>query len=215
MKNTLYLALLYFMFTAIAAFVTKPANATLVLSDLNGIPVLYDAGRGFYILPVFNYGGLVFTGNPVERFLYAQTFASTIDYAGVLGWKVHRGSGNLGSDDNITFTPYDFTNFDLAYDIGLFGVHDGFDASDRWGVQGFASYVTDGFCGRYGMFDSTCTFATGNGTGNHAIYEIYASNFRFKNGPGSSAHVPEPLSLTLIGLGLLGLVLRRFKKQTI
>jgi hypothetical protein len=213
MKNTLYLTLLYFMFTAIAVFVTKPANAALVLSELNGEPVLYDAGRGFYILPVFNYGGLVFTGNALERLVYAQTFASTIDYAGVLGWQVHRGSGLFGSDDNKTFTPHDYTNFDLAHGFGLFGAE--VDPYYGWGVGDLSTFVTDD-CGKYGRFDNTCTFLTPTQpTATHAIYEIYISDFVYANDDTPTPNVSAPHSLTLIGLGLLGLVVRRFKKQTI
>lgn len=198
------------MFTAIAVFVTKPASATLVLSDLNGDTVLYDAGRGFYILPVFNYGGFVFTGDHAQRLSDAQTFASSISYGGVNGWKVHRGNEPFGSTDNFTFTANHLDNIDLAYGYGLFGDVD----SNSYGLGvGDDGFFNDCQMNRYDFFDSTCYYRKPTRQPRlHAIYEIYQTDFVQVSGNGPTPEVSAPHSLMLIGLGLLGLVVRRFKK---
>jgi hypothetical protein len=211
MKNTLYLTLFYFMFTAIAVFVTKPANATLVLSDLNGDTVLYDAGRGLYILPVYNYGGFVFTGDDLQRLNDAQTFASSISYGGVNGWKVHIGPGVDGS---VIFNERALGNIDLAYGYGIFG---DVQTSDYGiGVGGGFGWFND--CGddRYGFLDSSCNYQGPNNIyPTHAIYEIEVTDFKYVGNNPLITSVSGPHSFSLFGLGLLGLVLRRLKKQTI
>jgi hypothetical protein len=211
MKNTLYLTLFYFMFTAIAVFVTKPANATLVLSDLNGDTVLYDAGIGLYILPVYNYGAFVFTGDYFQRLSDAQTFASSISYGGVNGWKVHRGYGASGSPG--VFDDSNRDNIDLAFGFGIFG--DVQSLSYGLGV-GDSGFVNDCQRNRYDFLDNSCTFQSATRDVRlHAIYEISVGDFSVVGGAGPTPEVSAPHSLSLIGLGLLGLALRRFKKQTI
>jgi hypothetical protein len=211
MKNTLYLTLFYFMFTAIAVFVTKPANATLVLSDLNGDTVLYDAEIGLYILPVFNYGGFVFTGDYIQRLSDAQTFASSISYGGVNGWKVHRGYGTRGSLG--VFDDSNRDNIDLAFGFGIFG--DVQSSSYGIGV-GDSGFFNDCQTNRYDFLDGSCNFQSATrAIRSHAIYEISVGDFSVVGGAGPTPEVSAPHSLSLIGLGLLGLALRRFKKQTI
>jgi hypothetical protein len=211
MKNTLYLTLFYFMFTAIAVFVTKPANATLVLSDLNGDTVLYDAGIGLYILPVYNYGAFVFTGDYVQRLSDAQTFASSISYGGVNGWKVHRGYGTSGSPG--VFDDSNRDNIDLAFGFGIFGDVQ----SNSYGIGvGDSGFFNDCQLDRYDFLDGTCYYRTATvEVRPHAIYEISVDDFSVVGGAGPTPEVSAPHSLSLIGLGLLGLALRRFKKQTI
>ena len=143
------------MFTAIAVFVTKPANATLVLSDLNGDTVLYDAGRGLYILPVYNYGDFVFTGDYIQRLSDAQTFASSISYGGVNGWKVHRGYGTSGSPG--VFDRWNRDNIDLAFGFGIFGDVQSYSYGIGVGDSG---YFNDCQRNRYDFLDSTCRFQT-------------------------------------------------------
>jgi hypothetical protein len=211
MKNTLYLTLFYFMFTAIAVFVTKPANATLVLSDLNGDTVLYDAEIGLYILPVFNYGGFVFTGDYIQRLSDAQTFASSISYGGVNGWKVHRGDGAAGSPG--VFDDSNRDNIDLAFGFGIFG-----DVQNNtYGIGvGGSGFFNDCQTDRYDFLDSSCNYQSATKhVSSHAIYEISVGDFSVVGGAGPTPEVSAPHSLSLIGLGLLGLALRRFKKQTI
>jgi hypothetical protein len=208
MENFVRSSHLYILVAAFLVCFVKPVHATLVLSELNGDTVLYDAGRGFYILPVFNYGDLVFTGDYWQRLSDAQTFASSINYGGVNGWKVHRGFGTDGSNDR-TFRLSSLENVDLAYDFGLFGHVDSISHGLGVGDYGFFND-----CGtKYGFLDTTCSYQTaGPHTSEHAIYEVYASDFTYASPP---IQATAPPSLTLIGLGLLGLVLRRFKKQTI
>jgi hypothetical protein len=212
MTNTLYLTLFYFMFTAIAVFVTKPANATLVLSDLNGDTVLYDAGRGLYILPVYNYGDFVFTGDYIQRLSDAQTFASSISYGGVNGWKVHRGYGTSGSPG--VFDNSNRDNIDLAFGFGIFGDVQSYNYGIGVGDQN--GWFNDCYTDRYDFLNNSCRFrVNGSGFPDHAIYEIDVVDFSVVGGHGQTPEVSAPHSLSLIGLGLLGLVLRRFKKQTI
>jgi hypothetical protein len=200
------------MFTAIAVFVTKPANATLVLSDLNGDTVLYDAGRGLYILPVYNYGGFVFTGDYIQRFSDAQTFASSISYGGVNGWKVHIGYGTSGSTG--VFDDENRDNIDLAFGFGIFG--DVQSQSYGIGVGDENGWFNDCDGDRYDFINVGCRFKVNSSNSpDHAIYEISVGDFLVVGGTGPTPEVSAPHSLSLIGLGLLGLVLRRFKKQTI
>jgi hypothetical protein len=214
MKNLLRSTHLYILVAVFMVGFVKPVQAALILSDLNGDTVLYDAGRGFYILPVFNFGGLVFTGDSTQRLTQAQTFASEITYGAVKGWKVHRGCGPYDGSCDGTFSPGNEANVDLAFDNGIFG-----DVNTQqygFGVGGDVSFYNDCQATRYDIFDSFCQFQTPTaGRYNHAIYEIYAADFIVIDNPGPSENVPAPNSLTLIGLGLLGLVRRRFKKQTI
>jgi hypothetical protein len=211
MKNTLYLTLFYFMFTAIAVFVTKPANATLVLSDLNGDTVLYDAGIGLYILPVYNYGAFVFTGDYFQRLSDAQTFASSISYGGVNGWKVHRGY--LASGSPGVFDDSNRDNIDLAFGFGIFGELQ----SESYGIGvGDNAFFNDCQSDRYDFLVGSCYYRTATVQLRlHAIYEISVDDFSVVGGAGPTPEVSAPHSLSLIGLGLLGLALRRFKKQTI
>jgi hypothetical protein len=205
MLKILRLTILYFMLTAIAVCVTKPASATLVLSDLNGVPVLYNASKGFAFIPVFNYGDLeltTFMGTTTRRAL-GELFAQTIDYGGFTGWKLYVAP-------DFTFDG-DFADITLASSYGIFGPD--IDAYEYGiGIGGSSTYND---CGTIdGFLDHSCNFRSASGMAAvHAIYILYDID----KTPvlQTQVSVPIPPLLSLIGLGLLGIMSRRIKTKTI
>jgi hypothetical protein len=81
---------------------------------------------------------------------------------------------------------------------------------------GDSGFWNDCQINRYDFLDSSCTYQSATrDVRSHAIYEISVGDFSVVGGAGPTPEVSAPHSLSLIGLGLLGLALRRFKKQTI
>jgi hypothetical protein len=212
MLKILRLTILYFMLTAIAVCVTKPANATLVLSDSNGVPVLYDASQGFAFLPIYNYGDIVFTGTADERIVQAENFATTIDYGGYTGWSLYTPVlvGNIsfyGTLDDLLF----------AYSYRIFG-------QDNNDYVSYGNGVGAGYAGAQGFddcavsspvnfADTSCYFPTASSLASHAIYILKDSDKEFSSNPHYDVSTPPIISI--IGLGLLGIMSRRIKKKTI
>jgi hypothetical protein len=209
MLKILRLTILYFMLTAIAVCVTKPANATLVLSDSNGVPVLYDASQGFAFLPIYNYGDIVFTGTADERIVQAENFATTIDYGGYTGWSLYTPVlvGNIafyGTLDDLLFA-YSYRIFGFIDDVS-YGNGVGAGANGTWGFND-CSDAPEMFA------DRSCFYATALSKASHAIYILKDSNKEFSSNPHYDVSTPPIISI--IGLGLLGIMSRRIKKKTI
>jgi len=175
-----------------------------------------------------NAGIITYSGDLTDGSLQTSGGLEYLDYQLFDTWDVdHLWTFDVNAGDNVTITARRLTDFDTVMLIWE-GTETDTSAITSWGTDTLnmtlIGYADDelspnipsviGCCGdpQYnGVAATTATwtvgvFALGGQQGVEHFYNVQAT--------GSSVSVPEPSTLAIFALGMIGLASRRFKKQS-